>query len=121
MKKLNVYTYGNKNLKMDTLKTVQLPTYGNFVYLPKNLYLNWKQKDTIAYAAGFDFDEQEIIKAFSSIDKDGTNIPIKMNLIVKDDTTALRAILIGNGKSIELKNIDPSKIRSEKIYHYKED
>ena len=40
-----------------------------------------------------------------------------MHLIVKNDTTALRAMLIGNGKSIELKNTEHSKIWNEKIYH----
>lgn len=116
IKSLDVNVYGNKNLKMDTIKNAKVPTYNNFVYLPQNLYLSWKRKDTIEFSTGFDFDEQEIIKAFKTVDLNGKNLPITMQLIVKDDTTALRAVLQGNGKSIELKNIHPREIRKDKIY-----
>ncbi|MBW1657946.1 DUF2931 family protein [Flavobacterium quisquiliarum] len=118
IKKLDVDVYGNKYLEMDTLKNSKLPSYGNFVYLPQQLYLNWKRKDTIEFSTELNFDEKEIIKAFETIHTKNDTVPITMKLIVKDDTTAVRAILYNKGKNIELKNIKPSGIWKQKIYHY---
>lgn len=117
-KSLDVDVYGSKSLAKDTLKNTKIPTFGNFVYLPKDLYLSWKRKDTIEYHTNFEFDEQEIIKSFETIDGKGNNIPITMQLIVKDEKTPIRAILNGNGKSIALKNKDTkAEIRTDKIYN----
>jgi hypothetical protein len=40
-----------------------------------------------------------------------------MQLIITDDTTALRVVINGNGKKIELKDKKPSKIYNQEIYH----
>lgn len=118
IKNLDVDVYGNKYLNMDTLKKAKLPTFDNFIYMPKKLSLSWQRKDTIEFVTWLSFNEEEIIKAFKTTNSKISDQPITMCLIVKDDTTAVKAILYGNGKSIELKNIEPSDIHSETIYHY---
>ncbi|MEO8255492.1 MAG: DUF2931 family protein [Flavobacterium sp.] len=116
IKNVNVITYGDKSFGMDTIYNAKMPSYGNFIYLPHKLYISWQRKDTIRFSTGFNFDENEIIKGFETVDNKDDNLPIIMRIIIKDDSTALRAILSGNGKSIELKNIDRSKIFTYKIY-----
>jgi len=43
--------------------------------------------------------------------------PVIMELIAKNDTAALRAVLHGNGKRIELKDDELPVINGEKTYH----
>lgn len=113
--KLNVEVFGDKGFEMDTIKNTKTPTYSNFIYLPKELNITWNRKDTIEFSTNFHFNEEEIIKAFETTSNNG-KLPNIMQLIVKDDTTALRTILQGNGKKIELKDNHPSEIYSHKIY-----
>lgn len=114
---LDVALFGNGGLKMDTIKNAETPTFGNFFYMPQELSVSWARKDTIGFYAGFEFDELEMIKAFSAIDTPGGKRPITMQIIAQDDTTALRAVIHGGNKSFKLKNSGSGKIHTERIYH----
>lgn len=114
---LKVDVYGNKYLNIDTLKKAKVPTFSNFTFMPQKLSLSWQRKDTIHFVTWLNFNEDEIIKAFKTTNSKISEQPITMSLIVKDDTTAVKAILDGNGKSIELKNMGSSEIHNRKIYH----
>jgi hypothetical protein len=118
-KKLDLDIYGNRTLNIETIKSLKMPTFSQLYYLPKNINLDWQRKDTIRFFTVFHFEEKETIQAFEEISNKG-QLPITMQLIVKDDTTSIRAVLLGNGKSIELKESNPSEIYSDKIYHNSE-
>jgi hypothetical protein len=114
---LSVNVFGNKSLEMYTLKKAKLPTFGNFLYMPQDLSVSWQRMDTIEFSSSFEFDEQEIIKAFAAIAEPGSKQPITMQIIAKDDTTGLKAILRGAGKNFTLKNLGSGKVYDQKIYH----
>ncbi len=107
LRTLRVDTYGSTSLEMDTIKSEKKPTFSNFKYLPKEIDIDYLNKDTVKdfnlANAYFNFDEQEMIKTFETISNNRKN-SIKLQLIIKDDTSAVKAILIGNGKSLPIRN-----------------
>lgn len=105
---LEVETYGNPSLEMDTIKSAKNPTFSNFKYLPKEINVQYLNKDSKRESAYFEFDELEVIKAFETASNKSKNA-IKLQLIVKDDTSTVKAILIGNGKSIPIKDKDSER------------
>lgn len=116
-KSLDVGVYGNKSLNMDTIRNTKIPSFNNFIYMPQALSLSWQRMDTIEFSAGFKFDEKEIINAFHSIDKQMSEKIITVQIIVKNDTTKLKAVVKGDNKSFELKNLNDEKVYPSKIYN----
>jgi hypothetical protein len=117
VQRLNVDVYGSKSLDMDTIKNTTIPTYSNFGYMPQALSLSWQRMDTIEFLARFMFDEKEIIHAFHDIDVPNGKQPIKIQIIAKNDTTALQAKLHCGNKNLVLKNLDKEKVYADKMYH----
>ena len=114
---LNVDRYGTNGLKMDTIKNTLNPTFSNFGYMPQAISLKWQRSDTIKFLAGFRFDEQELITAFHNIDKPNGKQQITIQVVAKNDTTALQASIRSGVKSFKLKNLNKEKVYSDKVYH----